>query len=101
MKFDVAGHLKNVIDGSTIKDPDGSTPDIGTALMRALVADTDGDGNPLKGDEKVRRYGVIIKLAGKTEVDLTAEDIVLLKAAVLIFPTAIAGQLRDFLEIKS
>jgi hypothetical protein len=67
------------------------------ALTKALLADIDGDGQPVRGDVKVERYELFLKIKGATAAELTPEDLVLLRKCALVFPTLVAGQIRAML----
>jgi len=74
--------------------------DLRWALTQICLNDLDGNGQPLRGEPKIRRYELYrkIKKAGDV-VELTAEDISHLKEGALAFSTLVAGQTREFLEI--
>ena len=87
-------------DDSVAKDPDGSIITLGGALKRAILADVDGDGNQVKGDDKVKRYDLFIKikLAEKGLIKFEPEETILLNKAVLVFSIFTAGQIRSILK---
>jgi hypothetical protein len=66
-------------------------------LTNAVLADVEQSGNPVRGDSRVKRYELWLKIKGAKdaeELELTPEEATLLRDAVLVFPTLIAGQVR-------
>lgn len=71
------------------------------ALKRCLLGDVNGDGQPIKGNEKEARYDLYLKIREAGEfVELTPEEQTMLRAAALAFPTLVAGQVRALLSPK-
>lgn len=99
MKYDLTTPVTGLNGKPALNESgvDGTMYDI---LLMAAGADMDGDGNPIKGLQKVKRYNTLLKIlghAGET-VELSIDDVALLNEAVLIFPTVIAGKARAFLD---
>jgi hypothetical protein len=71
------------------------------ALRRALLADVDGEGQPVRGEAKTERYELFLKIkmapAGEP-LELTPEELVLLRKVTLVYPTLVAGQIRAMLK---
>jgi hypothetical protein len=83
-------------------------------LMNAMLSQVDGDGQPIKGEEKIKRYDLWIRLKkavakgtlvadGKggevdNSTDFDPEDITFLRKAVLMYPTLVVGQIREILS---
>ena len=89
MKYQLNTLIKN-LDGSD------SAEKVKDGFIVALLSNVDKNGEPVRN--KAARYSIFIKVANKDEVELTAEEVSLLKEAVWVFPTLTAGQLVDFLE---
>lgn len=96
MKYKLDGTV-NELDGSPILEKEKPVTTY-LCFARALMADHNEDGQPIRGDDKIKRYDLLMKLRGKDEVDLDVEEVALLSRAVLIFPTLVGGQLRAFLN---
>jgi hypothetical protein len=82
---------------------DGETRAItlGLALRRLMLMDIDHNRQPITGEAKITRYDLYLKLkAANGAVDLTPEEIVLLRQAALSFVTLTAGQVRAMLDVK-
>lgn len=73
--------------------------DLRWSLTQICLHEIGADGQPLRGEAKVKRYDLYrkIKKAGEV-ISLTAEEISLLKDGALAFPTLVAGQTREMLE---
>lgn len=70
-----------------------------TVLIRAVLSDIDDSLQPVKGEEKVKRYNLYRTIKkGTDETDFEVEDVALLRKAVLIFPPLVAGQVREALN---
>lgn len=93
MKYDLTRKLRNLDDSF-------SNDTAGTGFRHALLAEVNPAGQPVGTDVKRKRYQLFVKLANATEVDLTIDEVSLLKDAVWVFPTLTAGQLDDILEQK-
>jgi hypothetical protein len=99
MKIDLEARVYNV-DGTTAKE-NGKEVSCRELLIRALLNDIDGNGNPVRGQDKIKRYDLFLEMRKATdETDFKAEDISLMKEAVLVFNSLAAGQLRELLEGK-
>jgi hypothetical protein len=99
VKYVMTSVLKD-IEGQDLKDPDGKVNTVYLGFVRALSADIDADGQPVKSAEKIKRIELLIKVANKKEVDLDAEEVALLARAVLVFPPVPAMRLRNVLNQK-
>lgn len=87
---------------ATLTDPTDEVS-IKSVIVEALLSDA--SENPQAGvpsDEKSKRYAAFYKISqakDETKVDLTTEDIVLIKKVCwLAKPTLIAGQIEHILE---
>jgi hypothetical protein len=99
MKIDLDARVYNV-DGTTAKE-NGKEVACRELLIRALLSEIDGNGNPVRGQDKIKRYDLFLDVRKATnDTDFAAEEISLLKEAVLIFNALAAGQLRELLEGK-
>ncbi len=76
-------------------------------LIQACLAEFTGERNhqgpvPVPPEQKGPRYGLFLELKKAGDlVDLSAEDVVLLKKAADIFPTLLRGQIHEMLEGKN
>jgi hypothetical protein len=60
---------------------------------------SEGQGPAPAGDEKVRRYRLARKLFNASKVELTPEDVVLLKSLIgQIYGPLVVGQVWDLLD---
>lgn len=86
-------------DDSQLKDEKGQLADYRMAFMKAFANDFDEAGQPIRGEEKFKRFDMYQKFKSATTIiDLAAEEVVLAtKAARDAFPILVAGQCRDFL----
>lgn len=85
-------------DDANLKDEKGADANFRLCLMKALSADVDGEGQPIKGEDKFKRFDLYMKVKKSNgTVDLTAEEVVLATNAAKAFPVIVAGQCRDFL----
>ncbi len=68
-------------------------------LVQVLLSGVGADGQPLRTEEKIKRYSLYrdIKKASDT-VELPAEDVALLKQAANAFDTLVMGQTHEMLE---
>jgi hypothetical protein len=88
-------------NGEQCKGPEGKPIDYQGVFIQALIGDVDEQGNPIKGEDKYKRYDMYTKIKRTptpSMVPLTAEDIVYIKKCCLMFASIIAGQCRDFLS---
>lgn len=68
-------------------------------LMTCVSSDRQGDGSPVQGPGKFIRYQIWKKLKKeKQTINLTAEEVALLKDACQVFPVIVMGQVVEFLE---
>lgn len=86
------------VDDTPATDEKGQPVTLRSALIRAILTDIDGEGAPVKGEAKLRRYDLYraIKKASD-ETDFTPEDVVDMRKAILIYPPLTCGQMRDLL----
>lgn len=97
MKVDFNYEFKN-IDGSVIKETahDGTKKPLNLkdVCASALANSTDGDGL-----EKAKAYDLAMKIiSAKKPIDITAEDIVLIKKRIEPYAAVIYGQAVRILE---
>jgi hypothetical protein len=87
-------------NGEQCKGPDQKPIDFRGTFVQALIGDSDANGQPIRGEEKYKRYDMYVKMKKSPALaELTAEDVVFLKKVCLdAFPSIIAGQCRDFLS---
>lgn len=79
MKVDFSQILKS-LDGASFQEND--TPvTLATLCCAALMYNYPDDGR-LSGEEKFKRYEVASKIYGKSEVDVTADEITRLKGVI-------------------
>lgn len=97
MKYDLTHKILDQ-KGKPILDEDGNDTTLGIAIQVALLSGVDGEGQPVRGLAKVKRYKIFIRVVGVSEADLTPEDVVLIKDAVLAFPTIIVGRVTEILD---
>jgi hypothetical protein len=97
MKLNLDAPLFNQDDSPAMEGDKPVTARV--ALIRAVLSEVDGDQLPIKGEEKIKRYG-LYKLVKKAteETEFDVEDVAALKKAVLVFPPLVAGQVRDLLN---
>ena len=98
MKINVDQTLKT-LDGKTMMDADSSgnavEATVKTLLVNAVLAPTKDE----KGVDKVRKYELAKMIFKGGEVDLTPEDIVLIKKQVGdIFAPIVVGQVFEMLD---
>jgi hypothetical protein len=86
-------------DGKQLTDEKDQGLTCGSLLIAACANGIGGDGQPVKGEDKLKFYAIYVKLiAARGFVDLSAEELGLLHGAVLNFPVIIAGQAVAFLN---
>lgn len=100
MQYNLA--LAPVSDNDVIlKDETGADVNFRTLLIRICMADVDGDGQPVRGSDKMRRFELYMRLKESTAViEFTPDDAAFLSKAALAFPTIVAGQVQYFLDQK-
>jgi len=84
--------------GKPIPDEDGKDTTLGVAIQVALLSGMDGEMQPIKGLAKVKRYKLFTKIVGQSEVTLDADEVVMIKEAVMAFPTIIVGRVHEILD---
>jgi len=99
MKIKVNQKLKN-LDGSVLKDSDGQGGAVDATLKDALVNAVLAPADKESGIDKVRKYELAkLIFSAKTAVELTAEDVTLLKERVgSVYPALIVGQIFEMLN---
>jgi len=99
MKYSVHKTFENA-KGETFKN-EGVDETFKSIVPQVLLADVDGNGQPVKGPEKLKRYDLWIKIrAAQDEVELTSDEIQTLSSAAELFSTVLYGQIKYFLEQK-
>ncbi len=99
MKIDFTQVLKD-LDGKAIKGPDGDIT-LGFICVDALLAPLKGETERPNADDTIRKYEFAKAIHKGEEMDLKAEDIVLLKGRILkTRTTLIYGITSDMLEKK-
>jgi len=87
------------IDDSPAKDEGGNEITLRSALIRSVLAEVDGDMQPVKGEDKIKRYSLYRTIKKATpETEFEPEDVVLLRKACLVFAPLSAGQIRELLS---
>lgn len=86
-------------DDTQLKDDKGVNANYRNVFIKALTSDVDEQGNPLRdGAEKFKRFDLYMKIkAVQGLVELEIDELAMLKKLAVIFPTVVAGQIRDFL----
>lgn len=97
MKLPLDTVLQNT-DDTPATDEKGQEVTLRAALIRAVLAEMDGDMQPVKGVAKLARYDLFKRIKrAKEDTDFTPEDVVDLRKAVLIYPPLTCGQIHDLL----
>lgn len=99
MRFDLTKFPLNEMD-EQVKDEKGNLGTYREAFMKAAANDFDGQGQPVRGEEKFKRFDMWrkIKHAGAS-INLEASEITYLTELCRdAFPVLVAGQCRDFLK---
>jgi len=97
MKFDLTKFPLSD-DDTQLKDEKGKLSNYRDVFLKGLAADIDEMGNPIRGEDKFKRFDMYMKFkTANGRIDLSAEEVVMLTKVVLVFPTIVAGQSRDFL----
>lgn len=92
--FDV--ELRN-LDGVPVKDKDGNPVMLSDPIARAVGDDYEGE--KLDFAEKVRRFDLARKILAGGEIDLTAEELVIIKnLCAKGLKTFVVGQIATVLE---
>ena|SRR5579863_5124811 len=100
MKYDMNVVLNNMDGTESIEDGVAATMRI--AITRALVSDN--PMNPPTADQKIKRFALFSKIATtppEEPVDLSVDDLAVVKAAADIWPTLIYGQIVAFLDQRT
>lgn len=86
-------------DNEQLKDEKGKSAFFRDAFMKAAASDFDANGQPVRGEEKFKRFDMWRKIKHADQfVDLDAKEVTYLtELARDAFPVLIAGQCRDFL----
>lgn len=91
-------------DDQQLKDDTGKLAFYKQAFIKALLSEPNPmvpGAQPLSNDVKMKRYALYVKLKkanGTTNLD--TDEVAILSDAVMLYPTLIAGQCRDFLNQK-
>ena len=86
---DIYGNAPKPIEG------ENSMPSIGPACVNVLLAPE----KELSGEDMLKRYTLAQKIAGGPDVDLKADEIVLiLDCASKVFSTLVYGQMHEILN---
>ncbi|KKN77420.1 hypothetical protein LCGC14_0359790 [marine sediment metagenome] len=85
--------------GEPLKDGDKEIVTLGVVCTNALLAPDPEERNL---DNKVKKYHLHLRMFEKEEVEITADEIVLLEKCINVAYTQplIVGQVRDILEQK-
>jgi hypothetical protein len=98
MKFDLT-KFPLAEDDTQLKDEKGNLANYRMAFMKAAATDFDSVGQPVRGEEKFKRFDMWrkIKHAGSI-IELDAGEVVYLTMLARdAYPVIVAGQCRDFL----
>jgi hypothetical protein len=86
------------VDDTPALDEKGKEITLRSSLIRAILSEIDGDMQPVKGEDKIKRYNLYKQIkTADTDTDFSPEDVVVLRKAVLVFPPFTCGQVRDLL----
>lgn len=87
-------------DDTQLKDEKGKLATYRDAFMKAAANDFDTNGQPVRGQEKFKRFDMWHKLKhARNLIALDAAEVVYLtELARDAFPILVAGQCRDFLK---
>jgi hypothetical protein len=98
MKVKISGHLKT-LDGDVFKDEKGKELDIKTIIKGVLLNAPEEPEKAKDPIAKMERYDLAYKvITAKDEIDITAEEITLLKRLALFMSISMYGAFIDFLE---
>lgn len=98
MKFDLTKFPLSD-DDTQLKDEKGKLANYRDVFLKGLASDVDDMGQPIRGEEKFKRFDMYMRVkTAHGRVEFSAEDVVMLTKVVLVFPTLVAGQTRDFLS---
>ncbi len=98
MKIDAAYQFVDMDDKPILEE--GTPISVWTLLKRAVLADANPDGSPIKPNEKYDRYELYMKLrSADATTEFSASEVALLDSAVRVYGTIIAGQLLRLLKI--
>lgn len=85
-------------DDTQLKDETGKPVTYREVFMKAASNDMDENGAPVRGEIKFKHYDLYTKIKKAIAiVDLTIDEVAMLKQRSLAFPTIVAGQARDLL----
>lgn len=97
MKLDFSSVLRN-LDGKPLKWGSEVDATLGIISAEALLANTE-DQRGAPAEEKLSRWKLAQRIHGAKVIDVTAEDIVLLKRAInAAFSVAIVGPAFELLD---
>jgi len=100
MKINTKTKLKS-LNGELLKDTlaDGKTTEmtLGSALINALLVPVQNE----KGEEKVKKYELGVRIYQNDEIDLTAEEAALVKKRIGdVYGPIVVGQVFRLIENK-
>ncbi len=96
MKINTQSVMKN-FDGSEIKDRDKPVT-LRSVCVNALTV-PEAPGAAVSGEEKLKRYMLAQRIYGEDEVDLTAEQVTLIKTLVSVsYGAIVSGQVWLLLD---
>jgi len=100
MKINTKTKLKS-LNGELLKDTlaDGKTTEItlGSAIINALLVPVQNE----KGEEKVKKYELGVRIHQNDEIDLTAEEAALVKKRIGdVYGPIVVGQVFRLIENK-
>jgi hypothetical protein len=86
------------LDGAEIKGEKGEAFTLRDALISALMASYEGEKD-LPGKDKLERYSLAVRVKRDEEINLSSEEIVLLKRLVgMAYGVLVVGQVYEELE---
>lgn len=88
------------LEGNVLKDPDGKQGTVFGVIIDALLTPQRGEES-LPGEEKLKRWELARKIHGKFDVDLSLDELTLIKTLVgKAFGPVVVGQVWSLLEGK-
>ena len=105
MKIDTNVEIIN-LDGNVLKENDGSGNAVNVTAKKIManslmsnVIGRDGRPVPEKGEDKLKKFKLAMKIYDSDEVELSSEDIVLIKERVgATYNTLVYGRICDLLK---
>ena|SRR3990167_5616352 len=97
MKINFGSHVAD-LKGVALKDEKGEDVKLHVPCVNALTANYQKE-NDIGGDEKYRRYKLAVKIDKPEEIEVTSEEITLIKKLVgFAFTPILVGGIFDKLE---